>query len=379
MPSIQKAYTQNYPAVHLKVNSWNYFCNFSSELLVAVALLLVVGFNIYFLRVTPEFSDHSLAAQLLDYHSDLNQKLHAHYNAIKTVVVKQNSFVSEAYAEDFSPLSADSAQNTSQTAGSDTFVINDNTMVKPNPDSVANLIAKQIKVYETQNGDSLASIAKKFNISKDTLVWANNLAGPNTMIKAGWQLLVLPTNGVVHKASANDTLPDIAKKYHGNLETIISYNGLANAEDIEPGQIVMVPGGQILPILAAIKPKPKPGSHGKMPSAIAGDWYGGYDHTFPKGYCTYWVAKLVGGLPWGGNAKNWLVNAKAFGAVISRQPAPNTILVTNENARFGHVAYVKKVEPGRILVSEMNYDAFNRVDERWIDTNSSVIKGFIYR
>ena len=85
-------------------------------------------------------------------------------------------------------------------------------------------------------------------------------------------------------------------------------------------------------------------------------------------------------ITFGGNAKNWLANAKASGYVTGGEPATHSAVVFAGYGygRYGHVAYVEDVEPGKILVSEMNYDHFNRVDERWVSTGSSAIKGYIY-
>ena len=46
---------------------------------------------------------------------------------------------------------------------------------------------------------------------------------------------------------------------------------------------------------------------------------------------------------------------------------------------YGHVAYVESVNgDGTITVSEMNYDHFNRIDQRWIPIGDKSIRGYIY-
>jgi len=83
-------------------------------------------------------------------------------------------------------------------------------------------------------------------------------------------------------------------------------------------------------------------------------------------------------ITFGGNAKNWLANAKASGYVVGQEPAVHAAVVTNDSKRYGHVAYVEEVTADKILVSEMNFDHFNKVDERWIPIDSSSIRGYIY-
>ncbi len=354
---------------------------FSSEMLVLGLVFVVGGLNIYYFGFfhTRMYTDDSHAAKLLSYHVSLNNKLYAKETSINTVMVSPGGFISQASADDFQGLNA----NDSYFDNSDDFglVINENAIVKPNPDSVDSLIAKQIKIYETKDKDTLSSVATANGITVQTLADANKIS-TSTVLKPGWQLIILPTNGVLVKATSNDTLPDIAKKYSGNLDTIISYNGLENAEDITAGQLIIVPGGH-MPLPPAPKPqaKPKPKTD---PSKVGGSGVAtprvydeGTGHLFPWGYCTYYVSTKVH-VPWGGNAKSWLANAKAYGAVVSNTPAVGSIVVTNDSRRYGHVALVEQVEDDRFLVSEMNYEKFGKVDYRWIPIGSSSVKGFIH-
>ena len=88
-------------------------------------------------------------------------------------------------------------------------------------------------------------------------------------------------------------------------------------------------------------------------------------------------------ITFGGNAKNWLANARASGYVTGQEPAVRSAVVmtgpTGAMRRYGHVAYVTAVNgDGTITVSEMNYDHFNRVDSRTISIHDSTIRGYIY-
>lgn len=387
-PVLKKLHLESFPAIHLKRMDWmDFVLKFSSEILVIMFGLLVASLNIFLFSGT--FQDKSLAGNYIIKHPDQNNKLYARNTSIVTVV--SNSFVQHAQAEDFSGLDSQGiALNESTTVGNDIIIGDENTILAPNPDSVQSLIAKQIKVYETKPGDTLPAIAKNFGISQQTIIWANKLA--SNAIKPGWQLIILPTDGILVNVSDNDTLPDIAKKYGVSLETIISYNALGSAEDINGGDKLIVPGGR-MPEPAKPKTPAKPrtvvlprdsskiGGAGPveevMPEEDVIDVGGG--HIFPKGYCTWYVAqKLPGKILWGGNANAWIKNSKAYGAVVDRDPAPGTILVTNDSRRYGHVAYVEEVTPTSVIVSEMNYVKFGKVNRREIPLNSSSIKGFIH-
>ena len=382
LPHFKKAHVNTFPAVHFKKLDWvDLSFKFSSELLVVGVALLFGLLNIFFFSGHKIFADDSHTSKLLSYHTEYNPKLYAKLTSINTVVIAKNGFFTQANADDFAGLSPNQTAGNEQDQNQNTL-ITDGVITKPNL-STQDLMAKQIKIYETKPGDTLKSIAKQNDISQQTIIWANNL--PGNSIKPGWQLIILPTDGVVVKANSNTTLPDLAQKYKGSLETIISYNGLASAEDIQEGQLIVVPGGSIAPPPAPTKVAPK---NVKKPekniaaaepidNVISVDDSSNEAHLFPKGYCTWYVAQKVR-VPWGGNAKAWLTNAKAYGKKTGNQPASGTIVVTTDSARYGHVAYVEKVTEDTIIVSEMNYTGFGKVDWREIPKDSPILRGYIY-
>lgn len=362
---------------------------FSSEFILLSLAALVAVWNFYFFRHGAAFTDASHAAKLVEAKQEINPRLYAKLSSINTVVLNSSSIVPEAQAEEFVSVSQAAAYGEEDPASS--LVLNEDSIVQPNPDSVQQLLAKQIKVYQTRDGDTLQSIASQNGLSVQTLMWANKLTSP--AVKPGWFLIILPTNGVLHQASQNDTLPDIAHKYNPEkynpsaqirenaanklLETIIAYNGLANAEDINPGDVLIIPGG-VIPTPPQPKPAPK-SSEGKVnpqgaqkPSVVDN----GTGHIFPWGYCTWYVASKVH-VSWGGNAKNWLANAQSAGATVIKHAIPGAIVVTTDNKRYGHVALVESVNEKGFMVSEMNFDKFGKVDTRFIPHSSKTIRGFI--
>lgn len=373
MPAIKQSYANSFPAVHLRIDGWHYATNFSTEMLVVICAILVAGFNIWFFKISPT-PDNSLAMQLLSYHSDANKKLVAHNNAIRTVVVN-SGFITQAYADNEALASIPGAGNNT-TSGNEDF--NNGVMSKPNPNSVQQLVSKQVTIYVTKQGDTLGSLAKTFKISTNSIRWSNNLASDT--LKPGWYLLIPPTDGVVVQITdPNFTIPDFAKKYGVTPESIVISNGREivdgkpNLEDIpDVGQYLVIPGGKVTPPPVA-KAKAKTTKAGLTDVSAVGS--GG--HLFPPGYCTWYVAKKVGGVKWGGNAISWLKNAQAMGVPTGRKPVTGSIMVSTES-RVGHVALVTAIDGNRFKVTEMNYAGFNKVSERWVNTDSGAIKGFIY-
>lgn len=345
------------------------------SMIFLVFLIFVSGIHNFYLK---KFADNSHAAWFLNLHPDYNPKLFAKNSIVEITVSSENFFLPTARAENIEYLTGETPDYTE----GENFLNNNGDLTKSNPDSVAGLIAKQIKVYETQSGDTLAKIAKENNISVETIKWANKLSSDS--IKPGWFLVILPTDGILHKATSNDTLPDLAKKYNGDLARIISYNGKENAEDIDSEDLIIVPGGSMpkppAPKVAANNTRSGTTRDGKVnakgvvkPSQV----YNGTGHIFPWGYCTWYVATKVH-VPWGGNAKNWLANAKAMGYTVNRVPAAGSIVVTTDS-RWGHVAYVESVSDDSIYVSEMNYAKFGSVNNRSIPLSSKTIRGYIHQ
>lgn len=118
------------------------------------------------------------------------------------------------------------------------------------PDDVFNTQASEkprdkIINYTVQKGDTLSSIAKKFDISTDTIKWENNLKGDS--ITVGDSLRILPVTGIAHKIARGDTVYSIAKKYGINAQGIVDYpfNDFANPQtfSLVEGGILIVPDG----------------------------------------------------------------------------------------------------------------------------------------
>ena len=109
--------------------------------------------------------------------------------------------------------------------------------------------------YIVQNGDTIGTIAQRFGLSQNTILWENNLT-LRSYIRPGQILRILPTSGISYKIVKGDTLAKIAKKLNSDTNKIIDFNRLANESDIQVGQVLIVPEGK--PYVAPPPPqKPK--------------------------------------------------------------------------------------------------------------------------
>lgn len=102
---------------------------------------------------------------------------------------------------------------------------------------------KEIIKYIVKKGDTLSSIAAQFDISLETLFWANNL-GERSVLKIGQELSVLPVSGMLHIVRQGDTLSEIAELYQIKTEDIIDFNELGEEAKIYAGDILVAPHGK---------------------------------------------------------------------------------------------------------------------------------------
>jgi LysM repeat protein len=267
----------------------------------------------------------------------------------------------------------------------------DNQLVIQGPSVMASMSAKRdpeeeggVKIYEVKEGDNISSIAAKYKITANTILWANDIENIDA-IKPGDKIFILPVAGLSYVVQENDNLDYIAQKYHAEKEKIIAFNDLPANGKIEKGQELIIPEGwKETPQTASgstsgIARRQYATPQGGAP-AISGwrrlDGRAGTGHGFPYGYCTWYVAQRRY-VPWGGNAGTWLYHAKAGGYQTGKTPRPGSIVVTSESW-WGHVAIVESVSGGSVTISEMNYVRWGKVSRRTIAANSRVIKGYIY-
>ncbi len=125
-----------------------------------------------------------------------------------------------------------------------------------NPDTVLPMRARtEIISYTVQAGDNLFSIAERFNLQPETVLWSNRytMGDDPHFIYPGQQLLISPVDGTLHRWSAGEGLNGVAEYYKVTPDVIVNFPGnhLSAATlgdyaspNIAPGTMLVVPGGK---------------------------------------------------------------------------------------------------------------------------------------
>jgi murein DD-endopeptidase MepM/ murein hydrolase activator NlpD len=106
-----------------------------------------------------------------------------------------------------------------------------------------------VTAYTVEKGDSVFEIAAQFKIKPESVLWANydQLNDNPDTISLGMQLNIPPVDGVLYQWKAGDTVEGVAGKFKATAEDILGWPGNQidlTDQTIEPGALVMVPGGK---------------------------------------------------------------------------------------------------------------------------------------
>lgn len=137
--------------------------------------------------------------------------------------------------------------------GGDIVIVDDSVLVPDDGPSGSLSKPKNatISTYVVKQGDTISAIAAMFEVSPDTIRWANDMPR-GSQLKVGQKLTILPVTGIKYTVRKGDTLSTIAKRFDGDVTEIQSYNGIDETM-LAVGLEIIVPNGEI-----ALPPAPKP-------------------------------------------------------------------------------------------------------------------------
>lgn len=179
----------------------------------------------------------------------------------------------------------------------------------------------EISVYVVRDGDALSQIAEMFDVTTNTILWANDIKSAD-LIQPGDSLVILPITGVRHVVKSGDSLNAIAEKYHGEVEDIMAYNGLSSKE-LTVGQTVVIPGGEVR------RPTPTRSTTRVVRGGGNTGSASGFTHPLPNGVRTQ-----------GLHGYNGVDFGAPAGTAIRAAAAGKVILVRNAGWNGGYGSYV---------------------------------------
>ena len=209
--------------------------------------------------------------------------------------------------------------------------------------------------HTVQPGDSLWSIANKYNTTIDELKRNNQLNGnlifPGQVLTINGSSTTTSTtssslsskSSTTYTVQSGDSLSRIANKYGTSVTNLMNANNLKNYL-IYPGQVLKIPSSS---------------STTNSSSTNASPTFN-HQNLYTAGQCTWYVfnRRAQAGLPistYWSDAKYWTYNAASDGYIVNHTPTVGAIMQSTAGY-YGHVAYVERVNPdGSILISEMNY------------------------
>ncbi len=119
---------------------------------------------------------------------------------------------------------------------------NENSAIGPDSGDSTRTTSDQISLYTVRKGDTLQQIANMYNVTANTILWANDLKRGST-VTPGQVLVILPVSGVKYKVKKGDTIQSIAKAYKAEVDNIAQYNNLENNSALAIGDEIIIPDG----------------------------------------------------------------------------------------------------------------------------------------
>lgn len=100
-----------------------------------------------------------------------------------------------------------------------------------------------ISTYVVREGDTISGIAAMFDVTPDTIRWANDMSR-SSVLRVGQTLTILPVTGVKYTVKKGDTLATVAKKYGGDATEIANFNGIEDGT-LAAGAQIIIPNGVV--------------------------------------------------------------------------------------------------------------------------------------
>ena len=188
----------------------------------------------------------------------------------------------------------------------------------------------QISIYIVRPGDTLGDIAELFDVSVNTIRWANDIARSES-IQPGQELVILPVTGIKYTVKTGGTLQDIIDKFGGDIDEAVAFNGYGADEALDAGTEVIIPNGELAAPKATVRVAQS--RYTQTTSAPRG--------TSAPSYAGYYQHPLSGGVRTQGiHGYNAIDIGASAGAPIVAAASGTVILSKNSGWNGGYGRYL---------------------------------------
>ena len=104
----------------------------------------------------------------------------------------------------------------------------------------AEVVSLDTSIYVVRKGDTISTIADMFDVSTNTILWANDMK-KGDKINEGDVLFILPISGLEHTVTKGQTLQSIAKLYKVGVKDIIQNNDISENAKLSIGDNLIIP------------------------------------------------------------------------------------------------------------------------------------------
>ncbi|MEX0909741.1 MAG: peptidoglycan DD-metalloendopeptidase family protein [Candidatus Paceibacterota bacterium] len=173
-------------------------------------------------------------------------------------------------------------------------------------EKIASKKSGNVSLYTVREGDSIGLIAEMFEVSTNTIIWANDIT--NSTINPGDSLIILPMSGVRHRVKGGDSVGSIANKYSADVDEIRDFNDMSTEDVLVTGEFINIPDGEVEEVIS----KPQAKSVAVASNSLIRPISGGVKTQGIHGYNAVDLAAPVG-TPVLASASGTVLTAKADG------------------------------------------------------------------
>lgn len=208
-------------------------------MLTIAILAIIVNFSLSNHANLISSADQSVIFSFLKANPKLNTRLLATSDTT-TILAKSDQLVTRALAQSPFGVVLTSADSMGKNPAIDPTTIQEDVIVKTNPADTQSTNRAGLTKYSVQPGDTLVSVASSFGISPQTIIMENKL-NQSTSLKPGQELTILPTTGITYTLKESDTLDSILKKYKISEDDFLDANNIESFDDLEIGATIIIP------------------------------------------------------------------------------------------------------------------------------------------